>query len=61
VTLSLGANSGSQTIAAVTDGQTFTTTLNQSPGIPGFPVESIVAGVVGGVVALMMIRRRRKV
>jgi len=61
VTFTQGVNSGTQSINPTTDGQTFTVTLNMSPGIPGFPVESIVAGVVGGMVALMLIRRRRKV
>ena len=60
VTFSLGGNSGTQSISPATGGQTFTVTLNSSPGIPGFPVESIIAGIVGGVVALMLLRRRRK-
>jgi hypothetical protein len=29
------------------------------PGIPGFPWESIIAGIVVGLAALAMIRRRR--
>ena len=60
VTFSLGANSGTQSINPVSDGQQFTVTLNQSPGIPGFPVESIIAGIVGGVIALVVLRRRRR-
>lgn len=61
VTFSQGANSATQSISPASNGQTFTVTLNTSPGIPGFPVESIVAGVVGGVVALMLLRRRRNI
>jgi photosystem II stability/assembly factor-like uncharacterized protein len=61
VTFSQGANSGTQSISPASNGQTFTVTINTGSGIPGFPVESIVAGVVGGVVALMLLRRRRNI
>jgi photosystem II stability/assembly factor-like uncharacterized protein len=61
VTFSLGSNSGTQTIAPSNNGQQFTVTLNTGTSIPGFPIESIVAGTVGGVVALMLLRRRRKI
>jgi LytS/YehU family sensor histidine kinase len=31
------------------------------PGpVPGFPIESILAGLLGGLIALTIIRRRRK-
>jgi len=40
-------------------GQAFTITLNISPGlIPGFPIESILAGIVLGLAALILLRRR---
>jgi hypothetical protein len=61
VTFSQGSTSGTQTITAASDGQQFTVTLNVSSSIPGFPVESIIAGIVGGVIALMLLRRRRNV
>jgi len=61
VTFSQGSTSGTQSISPATDGQQFTVTLNVSTSIPGFPVESIIAGIVGGIIALMVIRRRRNV
>ena len=61
VTFSQGSTSGTQSISPASDGQQFTVTLNVSTSIPGFPVESIVAGIVGGVIALMLLRRRRNV
>jgi hypothetical protein len=61
VTFSQGANSGTQSINPSSNGQTFTVTLTTGSGIPGFPVESIIAGIVGGVVAMMLLRRRRRV
>jgi len=61
VTFSQGSTSGTQTISPASNGQQFTVTLNAGTGIPGFPVESIVAGIVGGVMALMLLRRRRNV
>jgi hypothetical protein len=44
-----------------TAGQMFTLSLNVSPGgmIPGFPLESILAGIVVGVGTLVLLRRRR--
>jgi hypothetical protein len=38
---------------------TTTPTPIPTPGIPGFPVESIIVGIVGGVFALMLLRRQR--
>jgi hypothetical protein len=61
VTFSQGSNSATQSISPSSNGQQFTVTLNTGAGIPGFPVESIIAGVVGGVVAITLLRRRRKV
>ena len=61
VTFTQGSNSGSQTISPSSNGQTFTVTITTGGAIPGFPVESIVAGIVGGLIALMVIRRRRNV
>ncbi len=40
---------------------TGTSTTSTGPGaIPGFPVESILAGLLGGLIALTVIRRRRR-
>jgi len=40
---------------------TSTTTTSMPPGpIPGFPMESILAGLLGGLIALTVIRRRRR-
>jgi len=63
VTFSQGSTSTTQTITAASNGQQFTSTppLNIGTSIPGFPVESIIAGIVGGVIALMLLRRRRNV
>ncbi len=61
VTFSQGSTSGTQSISPASDGQQFTVTLNVGTSIPGFPVESIIAGIVGGVIALMLLRRRRNV
>jgi hypothetical protein len=58
VNFSKGGISGTQSINPSSTGQTFTITVSGS-GIPGFPVESIVAGIVVGVLALIVLRRRR--
>jgi hypothetical protein len=45
-----------------TSTQTFVTTSTSSVsggGIPGFPVESIIAGIVFGLLTLTVLRRRR--
>jgi len=60
VTSTKAGKSVSQTIAAATDGQTFTTPPLGGMNIPGFPAESIVAGAIGGILALVVLRRRRK-
>jgi hypothetical protein len=35
-------------------------TLPIGPAVPGFPIESILRGLLGGLLALTMIRRRRR-
>jgi photosystem II stability/assembly factor-like uncharacterized protein len=62
VTLSKNGVTSTQSITVTTSsGQMFTLTLNVTPGgmIPGFPVESILAGIVVGVGTLVLLRRRR--
>jgi hypothetical protein len=63
VTYSLGSTSTTQTITATSNGQQFVSSppLSIGTSIPGFPVESIIAGIVGGVIALILLRRRRNV
>jgi hypothetical protein len=58
VNFTRGAISGTQSINPSTNGQVFTITVSSS-GIPGFPVESILAGMASGLLVLMLIRRRR--
>jgi photosystem II stability/assembly factor-like uncharacterized protein len=60
------STTGVETLTTATSTYTtnVTTTISQtttaaSPGIPGFPVESIIAGLVVGIIALGLIRRRR--
>jgi hypothetical protein len=61
VTISKGAYSQTQTINVTGTGQTFTVDKFGAPGgIPGFPFESIIAGLAGALLALGLIRRRRK-
>jgi hypothetical protein len=60
----------STTVATVTLGSTPTTTTTQAtssvstplalPPMPGFPLESILAGILVGMAALAILRRRRK-
>jgi photosystem II stability/assembly factor-like uncharacterized protein len=61
VTLTKGGASSTQTITVSTTGQVFTLTLNITPGglIPGFPLESILVGIIIGVGTLVLLRRRR--
>jgi hypothetical protein len=70
VNLSNGATKWTQTITVNNACATSTpngcvTTITTTPpggaGIPGFPVESIIAGIVGGVFALVLLRRRRRI
>ena len=48
----------STTSTSTSNSTTTTTSIPPSP-IPGFPIESILAGVVGGVAVLTVLRRRR--
>ena len=61
-TISKGGVTTTQTISITTSGQAFTLTLNVTQGglIPGFPLESIVAGIVLGIGTLALLRRRRR-
>lgn len=61
VTLTKNGVTSTQSITVTTSGQAFTLTLNVSPGgmIPGFPIESILAGIMVGVGTLVLLRRRR--
>jgi hypothetical protein len=61
VALSKGGSSSSQSITPSSSGQVFPLTVNISSGglIPGFPLESILAGIVLGVCTLALLRRRR--
>ena len=45
--------------STATTSTTTTTSITPSP-VPGFPIESILAGLLGGLIALTVIRRRRK-
>jgi hypothetical protein len=62
VTLTKGANSGTPSINVTGPGQTFTLIFGQAGfgGIPGFPVESILAGLAAGLLCLGLIGHRRK-
>jgi len=53
------ASTVSSTPATTQTSSTPNTTPVALPGIPGFPWESIIAGIVVGITALAMIRRRR--
>jgi len=55
--------STTQTISIASSGQVFTLTLNVTQGglIPGFPLESIVTGIILGIGTLVLVRRRRLV
>ena len=59
-------SSGSYTLTktlldTLTLASTFTNTTATPPAsIPGFPIESIAAGIIIGVIALMILRRRRR-
>lgn len=48
-----------QLLSTITMTSTFTSTTTPSTSIPGFPVESIIIGMVTGLVALMILRRRQ--
>jgi hypothetical protein len=60
VTVSKGAYSQTLTINVTGPGQTFTVDKFGAPGgIPGFPFESIIAGISVGLLTLMVLRRKR--
>ncbi|MGA3108420.1 MAG: carboxypeptidase-like regulatory domain-containing protein [Candidatus Bathyarchaeia archaeon] len=62
VALSKNGVTSTQSITVTTSGgQVFTLTLNVTQGglIPGFPVESILAGIIVGIGTLVLLRRRR--
>jgi hypothetical protein len=48
-----------QFLSTITMTSTFTSTTAPSTGVPGFPIESIIVGIVTGLVALIILRRRR--
>jgi hypothetical protein len=48
-----------QLLSTITSTSTFTSATTPSTSIPGFPVESIILGMIIGLVALMILRRRR--
>ncbi len=49
-----------QLLSTITPTSTFTSATTPSTSIPGFPVESIIVGMVTGIVALMILRCRSK-
>ena len=49
-----------QLLSTITATSTSTSTTTPSTSIPGFPVESIIAGIVTGLVTLMILRRRQR-
>ena len=49
-----------QLLSTITPTSTFTSATTPSTSIPGFPVESIIVGMVTGVLALMILRCRRE-
>ena len=54
-----GASATQSITVNSSSGQVFSISLNISPGlIPGFPIESILAGIVLGLAALILLRRR---
>lgn len=61
VNISKGSSTASPSINVVSAGQTFTLSLSGGGGgIPGFPIESIAAGILVGLVALGLVRRGRR-
>ena len=53
------ATSSSSTNSSSTTSTTTTVSIPPSP-VPGFPIESILVGLAGGLIALTIIRRRRR-
>ena len=61
VNITKGSTSASPSINVVSGGQTFTLALAVGgAGIPGFPSESIAAGLFLGMMALLLARRKRR-
>jgi len=58
-TVSTTTTQTATTTTHITSETTTTTTPPGQWGIPGFPIESILAGLAGGAAALALIRRRR--
>jgi len=50
----------SATSSSATTSTATTTSMPPTWGVPGFPIESILAGLLGGLIALTIIRRRRR-
>jgi hypothetical protein len=48
----------SSTTTTTTGSSTTTMTTPPGPGIPGFPIESVLAGLVAGVTVLAVLRHR---
>jgi hypothetical protein len=64
VTISKNGVTSTYTINITSSGQVFSLGLNITQGtglIPGFPFESILAGLIAGVGTLVLLRRRRRV
>ena len=62
-TTTTGTTSTSTTVTTTSSTATASTTTTTSPPpspVPGFPIESILAGLLGGLIALTIIRRRRR-
>jgi len=62
-TTSMTTSTVTQTATSTVTSSTSSTTTTTPPstwGVPGFPIESIMAGVFGGLIALTVIRRRRR-
>jgi photosystem II stability/assembly factor-like uncharacterized protein len=60
VTVTRAGTTTTVSISPNSNGQTFTITLAGGAGIPGFPSESIAAGLFLGIVALLLVRRKRR-
>lgn len=60
VSTATGTNTTSTSTSTSTSTGTSTTTSIPPSPIPGFPIESILAGLVGGIAVLTVLRHRRK-
>jgi len=59
-TTSSSATSSTTSSSTTSNSTTSTSTYVPPAPVPGFPIESILAGLLGGLIALTMIRRRRR-